>query len=178
MAAVERARSRQGKEHIAAAEEALATSVPGLLTRVVRKPRSAGPKVELYRWLGEPHWERAAKRLEALGREAGMLLGRAYRDAGRYDEAVALYDQMLGDDPLDRRAREGLLISAAGTRDVVQLERAWQQVCACIDGEDDAETRSLYDQLRHRMNGNSSGGPQAKQALSVTAGGMDRAEHQ
>jgi hypothetical protein len=38
----------------------------------------AHPKVELYRWLGEPHWERAAKRLEALRREAGMLLGRAF----------------------------------------------------------------------------------------------------
>jgi hypothetical protein len=168
MAAVERARAAQGEEHIAAAEEAFATSVPGLLTRVVRKPRTAGPKVELYRWLGEPHWERAAKRLEALGREAGMLLGRAYRDGGRYDEALALYDQMLGDDPLDRRAREGLLISAAGTRDVVQLDRAWQQVCV-IGGEDDAETRSLYDELRHRMNGNGSGGLHSRHVLSVTA---------
>ena len=171
MAAVERARAAQGKEQIAAAEQALAASVPGLLTRVARTPRTAGPKIELYRWLGEPHWERAAKRLEALGREAGMLLGRAYRDAGRYDDALALYEQLLGDDPLDQRAREGLLIAAAGTRDLVQLERAWQQVCAGIGGEDDAETRSLYDQLRHRMNGHSSGASYARHALGVTAKG-------
>jgi hypothetical protein len=39
------------------------------------------------------------------------------------------------------------LMAAAGTGDAVQLERAWQQVCACTGGEDDTEMRSLYDRL-------------------------------
>ena len=48
----------------------------------------------------------------------------------------------------DLRVREGLLMAAAGTGDAVQLERAWQQVCACIGGEDDTELRALYERLR------------------------------
>jgi hypothetical protein len=61
-----------------------------------------------------------------------MVLGRAYRDAARHQEALRVYDHLLGEDPLDVRVREGLLTAAAGTGDVVQLERAWQQVCACM----------------------------------------------
>ena len=80
MKALERARVAQGPDQIRTAEEAFALRTPGLLSRVARKPRTAGPKVEFYRWLGEAHWERAAGRLEALGREAAMLLARAYRD--------------------------------------------------------------------------------------------------
>src|SRR6266508_3831236 len=156
MAAVERAPTAHGAGQLGAAEEALGTRAAGLLPRVARQPTTAGPKVQLYRWLGEPHWERAAKRLEALGREAAMLLARAYRDAGRHDEALALYDQLLGEDPLDRRASEGLLIAAAGTGDVVQLEQAWQQVCACLCGEGDADARSLYEQVRREVNGEGS----------------------
>jgi len=38
-------------------------------------------------------------------------------------------------------------MAAAGTGDPVQLERAWQQVCASTGGEDDTEMRSLYDRL-------------------------------
>jgi hypothetical protein len=147
MAGLEGARAAQGAQRVSAAELAVATLVPGLLSRVVRNPRSAGPKIELYRWLGEPHWERAASRLQALGREAAMVLGRAYRDAGRHDDALAVYDQLIGEDPPDLRVREGLLMAAAGTGDAVQLERAWQQVCACTGGEDDTEMRSLYDRL-------------------------------
>jgi hypothetical protein len=114
---------------------------------VVRNPRAAGPKIERYRWLGEPQWERAASRLEALGRDSAMVLGRAYREAGRHEDALAVYDQLIGEDTPDLRVREGLLMAAAGTGDAVQLERAWQQVCACIGGEDDTEMRSLYDRL-------------------------------
>jgi hypothetical protein len=147
MSALEGARAAQGTQRVSAAEEAVATLVPGLLSRVVRNPRAAGPKIELYRWLAEPHWERAARRLEALAREAAMVLGRAYRDAGRHEDALALYDQLIGQDPPDLRVREGLLMAAAGTGDAVQLERTWQQVCACAGGEDDTEMRSLYDRL-------------------------------
>jgi hypothetical protein len=147
MSAVEGARAAQGTQRVSAAEEAVATLVPGLLSRVVRNPRAAGPKIELYRWLAEPHWERAARRLEALAREAAMVLGRAYRDADRHEDALAVYDQLIGRDPPDLRVREGLLMAAAGTGDAVQLERAWQQVCACTGGEDDTEMRSLYDRL-------------------------------
>src|SRR5207237_2402626 len=100
------------------------------------------------RWLGQQHWERAAGRLEALGRDAGMLLARAYREAARYEDALARYDELLCEEPLDRRAQEGLLIAAAGTRDVVRLEQAWQQVCACLGGDDDTDARTLYERLR------------------------------
>jgi hypothetical protein len=82
-----------------------------------------------------------------------MLLARACRDNGRHDEALALYEQILGEDPLDRRAREGLLIAAAGSRDAVQLEQAWQQVRASLGGEADVDARSLYEQLRRQVNG-------------------------
>ena len=173
MAAAEKARTSHGTEQVSAAEEALATVVPGLLSRVVRKPKTAGPKVELYRWLGETHWERAARRLQALGREAGMLLARSYRDIGRHDEALAVYDQLLGEDPLDRRAHEGLLIAAAGTRDVVQLERAWQQVCVCLGGEDDLEARSIYDRLRREINRAGYADLREMSALSTTKAGQD-----
>jgi hypothetical protein len=153
MAAVEGARAAQGTQRVSAAEQAMATLVPGLLSRVVRNPRAAGPKIELYRWLGEPQWERAASRLEALGRDAAMVLGRAYREAGRHEDALAVYDQLIGEDPPDLRVREGLLMAAAGTGDTVQLERAWQQVCACTGGEDDTEMRSLYERLAREVKG-------------------------
>src|SRR5207247_9978099 len=107
IAALERARTVQGPDRIRAAEEAFALRTPGLLSRVVRKPRTAGPKVEFYRWLGEPDWERASGRLDALGRDACALLARAYRDVGRHEEALAKYEELLAEDPLDRRAREG-----------------------------------------------------------------------
>ena len=152
MAAIERARAAHGADHIRVAEEAFGTRVPGLLSRVVRKPKTTGPRVEFYRWLGEPHWERAARRLDALGRESAMLVARAYREAGRHEEALAIYDELLSEDPLDRRAREGLLIAAAGTGDMVRLQQAWQQVCACLGGEDDA-ARMLYDRLRREVKG-------------------------
>jgi pentatricopeptide repeat protein len=79
-------------------------------------------------------------------------VARAYREAGRHEEALAIYDELLSEDPLDRRAREGLLIAAAGTRDMVRLQQAWQQVCACLGGEDDA-ARMLYDRLRREVKG-------------------------
>jgi len=89
----------RGAQRVSAAEQAVATLIPGLLSRVVRNPRAAGPKIELYRWLAEPDWERAASRLEALGREAAIVLGRAYRDAGRHEDALVVYDQLIGQDP-------------------------------------------------------------------------------
>jgi DNA-binding SARP family transcriptional activator len=172
MAAVERARSAHGTELIGVVEEAFGTRVPGLLSRVVRKPRTTGPKVDFYRWLGESHWETAAQRLEALGRDAAVLLARAYRDAGRHEEALARYDELLSEDPLDRRAREGLLIAAAGTRDGVRLEQAWQQVCACLGGEDDTDARILYEKLRRDVKSTGSLNAKGVGVLAV-AGGRD-----
>jgi len=107
MAALERARAAQGAEQMRAAEEAFRLRAPGLLSRVVRKPKTTGPKVEFFRWLGQQDWERAAGRLEALGRDAAMLLARAYRDAGRYEDALSRYDELLCEEPLDRRLRKG-----------------------------------------------------------------------
>ena len=161
MAALERARAAQGAEQMRAAEEAFRLRAPGLLSRVVRKPKTTGPKVEFFRWLGQQHWERAAGRLEALGLDAAMLLARAYRDAARYEDALSRYDELLCEEPLDRRAQEGLLIAAAGTRDVVRLEQAWQQVCACLGGDCDSDVRALYERLKRELssvrsaNGNS-----------------------
>ena len=85
------------------------------------------------------------------------MLGRAYRDAGRHEDALGVYDQLIGEDPPDLRVREGLLMAAAGTGDAVQLERAWQQVCACAGGEDDTDIRSLYDRLLRDMKSASNG---------------------
>ena len=151
MAALERARAAQGAEQLRAAEEAFHLRTPGLLSRVVRKPKTTGPKVEFFRWLGQQHWERAAGRLEALGRDAAMLLARAYRDAARYEDALSRYDELLCEEPLDPRAQEGLLIAAAGTRDLVRLEQAWQQVCACLGGDCDSEVRALYERLKREL---------------------------
>jgi len=97
-----------------------------------------------------------------------MLLARAYRDAGRHEEALARYDELLREDPLDRRAREGLLIAAAGTRDGVQLEQAWQQVCACLGGDNDPDARSLYEKLRRELRG--VGSRDGRTTLSVVSG--------
>jgi len=52
-------------------------------SNVPRERVLVGRTIEIYRWLDLPHWERAAGRLEALGREAAVQLGRAYRDGGR-----------------------------------------------------------------------------------------------
>ena len=82
MEAVERARAARGAERIAAAEEALMLSVPELLPGAYVERTVIGKKIELYRWLAEPHWERASRRLEALSREVMGLLARAYLRRG------------------------------------------------------------------------------------------------
>jgi hypothetical protein len=43
MMAVERARGARGADQVASAEDEFGTRVPGLLTRVVRNPRTSGP---------------------------------------------------------------------------------------------------------------------------------------
>ena len=55
---------------------------------------------------------------------------------------------MLTDDALDRRAQEGRLAAAAANGDATQLADAWQQVCACLDGDIDVELRELYEPRR------------------------------
>jgi len=147
MEAVERARAARGVERIAAAEEALVLSVPELLPGAYVERTVIGKKIELYRWLAEPHWERASRRLEALSREVMGLLARAYCDAGQHADALAMYARVFADDPLERGAHEGLLVAAAGTGDAAQLHEAWQQICVCLGGEGDLETRSLYERL-------------------------------
>ena len=128
LTALARAKAARGADRIAAAEEALAKRVSGLLLNVPRERVLVGRTIEIYRWLDLPHWERAAGRLEALGREAAVQLGRAYRDGGRYDAAMVLYGQLLGEVPHDRRVQEGLLLAARGTGDCTQLSQVWQQV--------------------------------------------------
>src|SRR6266852_3327481 len=73
----------------------IAEQVCGLLLHVPRERFLIRPTIEIYRWLDLPHWERAAGRLEALGREAAVQLRRAFRDGGRYDAAMVLYGQLL-----------------------------------------------------------------------------------
>ncbi|MGI9145971.1 MAG: hypothetical protein ACR2IK_05400, partial [Chloroflexota bacterium] len=151
MMAVERTRTARGAERIVAAEEAMALRVPDLLPRAYVDRRVIGRKIELYRWLAEPHWERATRRLRPLGRDVMGLLARAYRDAGRHADALVLYAQLLGEDAHDRRTYEGLLIAAAGTGDMAQLQEAWQQICVCLGDEADAEIRGLYEGLIREM---------------------------
>jgi DNA-binding SARP family transcriptional activator len=147
LTALARAKAARGADRIAAAEEALAKRVCGLLLNVPRERVLVGRTFEIYRWLDLPHWERAAGRLEALGREAAVQLGRAYRDGGRYDAAMVLYGQLLGEVPHDRRVQEGLLLAARGTGDCTQLSQVWQQVRAYLDGETDIELHSMYERL-------------------------------
>ena len=147
LTALARAKAARGADRIAAAEEALAKRVCGLLLNVPRERVLVGRTIEIYRWLDLPHWERAAGRLEALGREAAVQLGRAYRDGGRYDAAMVLYGQLLGEVPHDRRVQEGLLLAARGTGDSAQLSQVWQQVRAYLDGETDIELHSMYERL-------------------------------
>src|SRR5437868_4446903 len=103
--------------------------------------------IQIYGWLGQPDWERAARRLDALGLDAMNILCRAHRDADKHAAAMAVYSERLTEDRLDRRANEGLPPAAAGTGDPTQLADAWQQVCACLEGDVDAELRELYDRL-------------------------------
>jgi DNA-binding SARP family transcriptional activator len=147
LTALARAKAARGAYRIAAAEEALAKRVCGLLLNVPRERVLVGRTIEIYRWLDLPHWERAAGRLEALGREAAVQLGRAYRDGGRYDAAMVLYGQLLGEVPHDRRVQEGLLLAARGTGDCTQLSQVWQQVRAYLDGDTDIELHSMYERL-------------------------------
>ena len=58
---------------------------------------------------------------------------------------------MFADDPLDRGAHEGLLVAAAGTGDAAQLHEAWQQICVCLGGDGDLETRGLYERLVRQL---------------------------
>jgi hypothetical protein len=148
LVAVERARNARGAEQLRAAEEAVVLRPPALLPEVPREGSAHGRKFQIYGWLDEPDWERAARRLDALSLEAMNILGRAHRDAGQYPAAMTVYSEMLAEDALDRRAQEGLLAAAGGTGDSTQLADAWQQVCACLDGEVDADLRELYDRLR------------------------------
>jgi tetratricopeptide (TPR) repeat protein len=172
MVAVERARAARGAAQVVAAEEAVALGVPELLPRARMERRGvANKRIELYRWLAEPHWERAGRRLEALGREAAGLLARAYRDAGRHAEALTVYAQLLGEDPLYRGAQEGLLAAAAGTGDLAQLHQAWQQVCACLEGEDDPELRAEYEELVREFERNGSNRPASGTRTAVGAVG-------
>ena len=66
---------------------------------------------------------------------------------GRHKEALVLYGELMADLPLDRRVHEGLLVAAAGTGDIAQLDEAWQQVCACHGAEGDREVRAQYERL-------------------------------
>ena len=104
-----------------------------------------------FRWLGQQQSERAAGRLDALGGDAAMLLARTYRDAARYEDALSRYDELLREEPLDWRAQEGLLIAAAGTRDIVRLEQAWREVCACLGGDCHSGARALYERLTREV---------------------------
>jgi hypothetical protein len=103
-----------------------------------------GRTIETYRWLDLPHGsgQRVASRHWGEKR-----LGRAYRDGGRFDAAMVLYGQLLGEVPHDRRVQEGLLLAARGTGDCTQLSQVWQQVRAYLDGEADIELHSMYERL-------------------------------
>jgi hypothetical protein len=145
--AVERARNAHGTEQLQAAEEAVVLRPPALLPDVPREGSAHGRKFQIYGWLDEPDWERAARRLNALGLEGMNMLARAYRDLGQHTAAMTVYGEILAEDPLGRRAQEGLLVAAAGTGDSVQLADAWQQVCASVGGDVDLELRALHERL-------------------------------
>ena len=87
LTALARAKAARGADRIAAAEEALAKRVCGLLLNVPRDRVLVGRTIEIYGWLDLPHSERAAGRLEALGRAMAVQLGRG----GRYGAAMVLY---------------------------------------------------------------------------------------
>jgi hypothetical protein len=135
--AIERARDTRGTGQVSVAEAAVILRPRALLPSVPREGSARGRKFEIYGWLDLPEWERGARRLDALGLEAMSLLARAYRDAGQSAAALAVYREMLVEDPLDRRAHEGLLFAAAATRDASQLEGAWHEVQACVGTDAD-----------------------------------------
>jgi len=123
------------------------------LKRLLQELERSLVRTKQHDWFAADGREDAERWLERCAQSLAQSLARAYRDAGRHEEALARYDELLGEDPLDRRAREGLLIAAAGTRDAVRLEQAWQQVCACLGSDDDPEARILYDKLRRELQG-------------------------
>ena len=153
MSALARARAARGRERVAAAEEALTRRVSSLVVDVPRERILVARKIEMYRWLDLEHWERAAGRLEALGREAALLLGRAYREAGCCDRAMVVYGQLLCEVPHDQRVQEGLLLAAAGTGDAAQLSQVWQQVLAFVDAYPDIEVRALFQRVSSEVRG-------------------------
>jgi hypothetical protein len=153
ISALARARAARGRERVAAAEEALTRRVSSLVVDVPRERILVARKIEMYRWLDLDHWERAAGRLEALGRAAALLLGRAYREAGCCDRAMVVYGQLLCEVPHDQRVQEGLLLAAAGTGDAAQLSQVWQQVLASVDGDPDIECARCSSAYRARFGG-------------------------
>src|SRR5438477_7878132 len=101
-------------------------------------------------------------------------LGRAYRDAGQHAAAMSVYSEVLTDNPLDRRAQEGLLAAAAGTGDATHLADGWQQVCASLDGDVDIELRELYERLRReisRVSGRNGGNAEEEIPVGVRTDG-------
>src|SRR5207245_11676907 len=96
---------------------------------VPRERLLGGRTIEIYRWLDLLHWERAAGRLEALGREAAVQLGRAYRDGGRYDAAMVPYGQLLGEVPHVWRGQGRSLPPARGHCACPQLMQGLPRIC-------------------------------------------------
>jgi hypothetical protein len=121
------------------------------LASVPWEASARGRKFEIYSWLDLPEWERGARRLDALGLGAMSLLARAYRDVGQPAAALAVYREMLVEDPLDRRAHEGLLFAAAATHDASQVEGAWHEVQACPGTDADPELNDAYERLRREV---------------------------
>ncbi len=60
--AVERARTTRGSDQLQAAEEAVVLRPPALLPGESREGSAHGRKFQIYGWLDQPDWERAARR--------------------------------------------------------------------------------------------------------------------
>jgi hypothetical protein len=85
---IEQARASRGADQLQGDAEAVVLRPPALLPDVPREGSAHGRKFQIYGWLDQPDWERAARRLDALGLEAMNMLGRAYRDAEQHSAAM------------------------------------------------------------------------------------------
>ena len=77
-----------------------------------------------------------------------MQPGRAYREGCRYDAAMVLYGQLLGEVLHDRRVQGRAVVRRhAEPATAPKLSQVWQQVRAYLDGETDIELNSMYERL-------------------------------
>jgi predicted ATPase/DNA-binding SARP family transcriptional activator len=97
-------------------------------------------------------------RLRGLMTEAGLRLGELLEGEGATDAAVAVYEALIGMEPLQEEAHRRLIRYWAAAGDRVRAARQYERLAARLEGdlglEPDPETAALYRSLKVAAQGN------------------------